>query len=85
MTGLGELDINEYVWVKLTDIGRKAHADHWRQYAERLKCEVPIHTDTEGWSRFQLWELMNIFGPMMFMTADLPFETTIRITPTAAP
>ena len=51
------VNINDYVWVKPTG------------YA--LTC-IPVNElkqlviDENGWVRFQLWQLMNIFGPHLF-------------------
>jgi hypothetical protein len=68
-----EFNINSYVYVKLTDAGK-----------EILKNLYPtlIHTYTSnefGWSRWQLHELMNIFGRHVYNGCALPYETWVRI------
>ena len=35
--------------------------------------------DDEGYSEFQMWHLMSIFGSYLFNGCDIPFETTIKL------
>ena len=77
-----EMNINEYVEVKLTVIGR---VEHELQH-QILRCDMPILgeyiapvEDSEGWSRWQFHDLMNTFGHMMIVGGEPPFETEIRI------
>lgn len=49
---------------------------------ERGCAPIPPRTideDAEGWSEWQLWDLMHVFGPHMQMGAEVPFETEIEI------
>jgi hypothetical protein len=63
-------NINHYVWVKLTPHGRECARYRRLTFTE----------DADGWSRWQLWELMNGFGSDLYMGhSRLPFETDIRI------
>lgn len=64
-------NINHYVRVKLTDHGRGLLAQ--MQYAP------PFTEDADGWSEWQLWELMRTFGPHVYMGGNLVFETVIEI------
>jgi hypothetical protein len=76
-------NLNDYVWVKLTYIGRAA----LRQQVEDLRKEFPqishIYSlpkeDKKGWSKWQLHVLMSTFGHMLGNGMDLPFETEIKI------
>ena len=78
-----ELNVNEYVKVKLTDIGKK---ELKRQYDEfvasfpsyRSEFKLPKEDD-DGFSTWQLHSLMNTFGHMMSVGFDIPFERTILI------
>lgn len=69
-----DFNINDEVWLKLTDKGREIH-----------RAAVPpdllkfVETDANGWTRFQLWEAMRIFGKHLCNGCSLAFETTIRI------
>ena len=69
---LVEWSINDFVLVKLTPAAEAVWARHWTPTRRLLegKSGVPDavrHTDSEGRTRFQLWQLMEIFGQEMFM------------------
>lgn len=58
--------INQKVKARLTDFGRKILREQWeslQEYYASLPEYVPITEDDEGWSEWQLWELMEQFGP----------------------
>lgn len=76
-------DVNDYVRVKLTDRGRKIHRQQFRQLNRQLPETAdlkysPPNEDEDGWCKFQLWDLMQRFGPYIGMCEDLVFETTIE-------
>lgn len=74
-----EFNINEHVWVKLTDLGRAIHrADH-EKWCGSIPYLAPP-TSCDGWSRFQMHELMKLFGSHISPGfGPLPFETTIKL------
>lgn len=77
-----EFNVNEYVSVRLTDKGRAHHkADflHWTTEAKVKLPYRPPQEDADGWSKWQLHQLMHIFGEGTGVGQDLLFETTIRI------
>ena len=65
-----ETNINDYVKVKLTDEGKKIfnefYADLFKGYHNSnelsKKAEEQLHTDKDGYVKFQIHEFMNIFG-----------------------
>lgn len=76
-----QININDYVKVKLTDRGReilKTQHEDLRKQCPFLSEEPSYKTDEDGWSQFQMWDLMVKFGPYIFMGCDLPFETTVE-------
>ena len=79
------INLNDIVSVKLTDYGleilKKAHEDFMKQYSNvRIGEFEKPKTDKDGYTSFQLYELMNIFGPYLSAgTQELPFETDILI------
>lgn len=78
---MAEFNINNYVFVKLTEAGRAEHKrkhDELKELLPNLKEYSPPVEDAEGWSRFQGWVLMNTFGHMLGPAKEPPFETTIR-------
>jgi hypothetical protein len=65
-----EYNINHNVRVRLTSKGREI----LRQTGPHDSKADP---DADGWSEFQLWHLMETFGPHLCMGCDLPFATDI--------
>ena len=78
-----EFNVNHYVWVRLTDLGRFIHRrNHDILYAGSREPHAyrPPTEDKDGWSKWQLWCLMGEFGADMKCGGmDNPFETTIRL------
>lgn len=75
--------MNDYVSVQLTDLGRAIYR-HWHE-EQNLRAEgllgpcKAIEEDESGWSKWQLWRLMGIFGSSCKLGGDLAFQTTIEI------
>jgi hypothetical protein len=70
-------NINHDVLIRLTDTGReylRQHDQAWRLTPGFSSAEAP-----DGWSRWQLWELMQVFGPALYLGGAPPFETAIKI------
>lgn len=75
-------NVNHYVKVKITergmDILRKKHAE-WVNLGVLTSTFTPPKTDADGWSEWQMHDLMHTFGEHMYMGPPAPFETTIQI------
>lgn len=72
---------NAYVRVKLNDQGRAIHRAIWdgiRAEYPSLRPYSPLREDAEGWSRWQLWSLMQDFGPHISLGRQPPFATDIE-------
>jgi len=67
-----EINTNDDVWIKLTEKGDRILAAHEGLY--RFDRE-----GDDGFIKFHLHEVMNIFGKKMFCGADLVFETTMKV------
>lgn len=77
-----EFNINNYVWIKLTEKGEQIRKDnHNTLYGENAsKYEMIKHEkNNEGFERWQLWELMQEFGSAMWNGCAVPFETIIKL------
>jgi hypothetical protein len=77
-----EFNVNHYVYVRITEQGWKVLEDYFRalDFPPIAREQAYYAPDEHGWSRFQMWDLMNIFGPSMGMGfGPVPFETTIRL------
>lgn len=75
-----DFNANNYVYVKLTDTGRVAVIKH----DNALREEFPYIPDdpvieVDGWSKWQLHELMYYFGHLMTMGGNDPFEMNMKI------
>lgn len=77
-----EFNINNYVDVKLNEIGiailEKRNAE-LRSRIPSFPVFAPPETDQNGFSRWQLWELMEQFGPHISLGSAPPFDTVILI------
>lgn len=76
-----DFNVNNYVSVKLTDVGRAHHRadfERWSKHLPKKRDYRPPQEDAEGWSRWQLWHLMEMFGPLCTLGRLLPFEPSIR-------
>ncbi len=80
---LKEYNINYPVYVKLTDTGiaimKEQHKERQLGYPNHTTPFIGKGVDDDGFSKWQLWDLMNVFGGHMTMGLELPFETTIKL------
>ena len=80
-------NINEIVKVKLTQKGKLVYLEHQieiqkRFNRDRIKIDVPLNVevDSEGFSSFQLWRFMEIFGSHMYCGAEPVIEECVLYT-----
>jgi hypothetical protein len=81
-----KVNINESVKVKVNELGKSILINRRKELNERIESrggkglgEFQLKTDDEGYTTFQLWELMNTFGAVLTMGFEVPFETDIII------
>ena len=70
-------NINEPVWVKLTEEGKTVYNKHYTD----LKLnpdDYPPKTNLAGYTQFQHWELMSIFGSAAYNGCTMPFDAEIH-------
>lgn len=77
-----KININHYVLVKLTDLGRndmrRQHDDLMAHLRPRYQRPFVLKKEDEnGYSKWQLHDLMHAFGPLIYLGGDVPFETEI--------
>jgi hypothetical protein len=75
-------NINDHVYVKLTEKGHRVYRETFEKLSRFAGVAIepePLKTDAEGWTEFQMWELMRTFGPSITFGGEPPFETEIRI------
>jgi hypothetical protein len=78
-----KFNVNNYVKVRLTDEGRTIIK--CKRYSNPLLKGYLDYDDTypkedeNGWSMWQMWDLMSMFGDYMYNGCRIPFETEIEI------
>lgn len=78
------INLNDFVKVKLTDHGKDIFYHSLdevndmirRNGGKPLEPHMP-KVDAEGYTSFQLWELMQLYGPHIGMGLPQPFELDI--------
>jgi hypothetical protein len=75
------VNLNSSVKVKLTKVGLDKYIKFWNKYPTEVKDFKTLDdirsTLPDGTHKFQLWELMSIFGSGMYNGCDIPFEKNI--------
>ena len=77
-------NISNNVRVQLTDYGRLVAREEFYNFWSTIDCRTPFHyipplEDEAGWSTWQLWRLMQVFGQHMSMGRELCFATEIEL------
>lgn len=76
-------NINQHVSVQLTDKGCRIHREEYDKlmafYGREIFPYRPPVEDANGWSKWQMWTLIEAFGSHIGMGFDPPFNTEIRI------
>ena len=76
-----EFNINDYIKVKLTGLGVSIHTEHYLKYLKDCHmfryAELTPYVDSEGYTKYQLWEFMNIFGEYMYTGSDQVIEKNL--------
>lgn len=75
------LNINDYVYVQLTDVGKQIYYDFY-DYYDKLSVSSfgapKLKEDKDGYTGFQIWEFMQIFGSKVYMgMVGSPFKNNI--------
>ena len=69
-------NINNRMKVKLTEDGQRIVREH---YAKSLGYAAGVMADEEGYTSFQVYEFMKIFGNHMLLGRKLPFDACVLI------
>ena len=75
-----KININDYVKVRLKEQGFCIHRQHydniWFGRIPPYPYKPPM-VDKDGYSKFPLWELMQLFGEHLSLGMEVPFDTEI--------
>jgi len=69
------INLNEKVWVRLNDYGKSILFARWNKYSKTTEKQIlKMHAVKNDWYEFQIWDLMNTFGPHLSIGFNTPFE-----------
>jgi len=78
-----KFNVNDSVRVRLTDYGkeilRKEFDVMHESFPMAFKEFALPKEDSEGWSSWQMWSLMETFGKYIRLGGEVPFHTEIEI------
>lgn len=69
MITMKKLNWNDFIKVKLTDLGREIYFHQYDELIKRGFKTIPEYPkeDEEGYCDFQLWHFMQLYGPHIGM------------------
>ncbi len=78
-----DFNINDWVHVKLNQVGKDELKKQWQEYHELYPKAFPTFSlpkeDAEGFSKWQLHTLMSVLGHKCTLGLEPPFDTAIKI------
>ena len=78
-----KINLNDKIKVKLTTYGQNIHLDYYRDILEKYSTDIfekypslrqVLKIDQDGYTEYQLWEFINIFGDHICMGAQNVIE-----------
>lgn len=76
------VNLNQTIKVKLNDLGKEIYYHQYDEVNERIKRngDKPIKptmpkVDADGYTEFQIWKFMNLYGEYMEMCGEPVLET----------
>lgn len=81
------INLNDIVRIKLSPLGREIYKEYWISAFAGFPSIFdfkPKNEDMDGWSEWQLWDLIAVFGNHVYMGCVPVFETEIQIPYSAA-
>jgi len=83
-----KFNINHNVKVKVTDYGYETWMQHENKYVHFSGTIKPVtleelkaKADNDGYTKFQMWDMMSIFGSKMKMGFENPINPNIILLP----
>jgi len=83
-----KFNINDPVKVKVTEYGYEVWLEYSNQFVKYSPTypvttieELKAKQDDDGYTEFQLWDMMSIFGSKMQMGFKNPIDTNIILLP----
>jgi hypothetical protein len=80
-----KFNLNQNVRVKLTPLGRRIHYEDWlrvnQAHPSVFLTYRPVVEDADGWSTWQCYHLMHLYGPYQTIGSPNVFELNIELDP----
>ena len=67
-----EYNLNKTVYVKLNNVGRDIYKNYIQNLNSNLSTEPKV--DENGYTKFQLWDLIHIYGEYIGLGLQTPFD-----------
>lgn len=67
-------NVNNEVKVKLNKRGKEIYLSHLKEVSSEPECVFVRKTNSSGYTTFQLWDLMKLFGDYMSLGEEPVFE-----------
>jgi hypothetical protein len=67
-----EYNLNKTVYARLNNIGRDIYKNYIQSLNSNLSTELEV--DENGFTKFQLWDLIHIFGEYINLGLPTPFD-----------
>lgn len=67
-----EYNLNKTIYVKLNDVGKDIYKNYIQNLNSNLSTEPEV--DENGYTKFQLWDLIHIFGECIGLGLQTPFD-----------
>lgn len=67
-----EYNLNKTIYVKLNDVGKDIYKNYIQNLNSNLSTEPEV--DENGYTKFQLWDLIHIFGECIGLGLPTPFD-----------
>lgn len=81
-----KFNLNHHIKVKLTDLGYQHMANRdnriFEYYQDHINRDIDYYktkADSDGYTKFQMWEFIQIFGSVTMMGMQKYFEMDILI------
>lgn len=77
-----KFNVNDRVRIKLNEHGLRLHRADWERWTSEAGLSrkyTPPVIDEHGYSSFQLWHVMELFGPHMGLGLECPFDPEIKL------
>lgn len=74
-----KMNINDHIKVKLTDYGKRMLEDAFSVCEDNKNLNRYTQSDENGYTKFQMWDFIQLLGEYMILGQEKVIETEILI------